>query len=254
MEYLIAFVFGAIIGSFLNVCIHRIPLGESIVSPPSHGLFCGKPIKWYDNIPIVSYVLLGGKCRDCGRPIPVRYLIVEVLTGVSAAGLLFFFSFGPEFFVYSAFVFALITVTFIDIEHQEIPDIITLPGIPIGILAVTFAKSGDHAYSGVLLDSVLGVIAGGGAMFIMGFLGEKIFRREALGGGDVKLMAMAGAFLGWKLVLLAFFLAPLFGAAAGIFMKIKFKKDVIAYGPYLAAGSVISLLFGESILRYLFVY
>ena len=254
MEYFVVFIFGAIIGSFLNVCIHRIPLGESIVFPGSRGLFCGEPIKWYDNIPLISYLVLRGKCRHCSRPIPIRYLVVELVTALSGVCLLFFFPIGAGFFTYCVFMAALITVTFIDIEHQEIPDVITLPGIPLGILAFTlFRLGGQPTYPAALIDSLLGVLAGGGSMFLMGFLGEKIYKREALGGGDVKLMAMIGAFLGWKLVLLNFFLAPVFGAGVGIFMRIKFDKEVIPYGPYLAIGAVVSLLFGNSILKYLFV-
>lgn len=255
MEYFVVFIFGAIIGSFLNVCIYRMPLGKSIVLPPSHCPFCGRLIRWFDNVPVLSYIVLLGKCRSCGRKIPFRYPLVELLAAFSGAGLLRFFPMGPVFIVYWGFVLALITVSFIDFETQEIPDIITLPGIVIGIGMVTFFNIlGDEGRLGAFFDSLLGVLAGGGVMFLMGFFGEMIFRKEALGGGDVKLMAMAGAFLGWKLVILAFFLAPFFGAGVGIFMKIKFKSEVIPYGPYLAMASIISLLWGGEIISYLFPF
>jgi len=253
MEYFLVFIFGAVIGSFLNVCIHRLPLGRSIVLPASHCPFCSKPIRWFDNIPILSYFILLGKCRNCRQRIPIRYLVVELLSALSGVGLLLFFSLSYIFLVYWFFVLVLITVAFIDLETQEIPDIISLSGIPIGVILVTVLGAiGGGTRIDALWDSLLGVVAGGGVMFLMGFFGEMIFKREALGGGDVKLMAMIGAFLGWKLVILTFFLAPFFGAGVGIFMKIKFESEVIPYGPYLAIASVVSLLWGQDILLYLF--
>lgn len=252
MEYFVVFIFGSVIGSFLNVCIHRLPLGKSIVLPASHCPFCAKPIRWFDNIPIVSYIILGGKCRDCARRIPVRYPIVELVSALSGLVLLSFISGIYLFLLYWFFTLVLIAVAFIDLETQEIPDVITLPGIAIGLVLVTILGALGDTRIDTLLNSFLGVLAGGGVMFLMGFFGEMIFKREALGGGDVKLMAMIGAFLGWKLVILTFFLAPFFGAGVGIFMKLKFKSEVIPYGPYLAMASVVSLLWGEGIIRYLF--
>ena len=255
MEYIAVFIFGAIIGSFLNVCIYRIPLGKSIIRPRSHCPFCEKAIKWYENIPLASYIVLLGKCSGCKRPIPVRYFLVELITALSAAGLLAYFSLTPPFFIYFLFVTSLIAVTFIDIEHQEIPDVISLPMIVLGLgLFSFFNLDFSSTYLKSFLNSLFGILVGGGSMFLLGVIGELIFKKEALGGGDVKLMAMIGAFLGWKMVLLTFFLSPLFGSIAGIIMKYKFHKDVIPYGPYLAIGAVVSLFFGENILRYLFVY
>ncbi|MFA6635955.1 MAG: prepilin peptidase [Candidatus Omnitrophota bacterium] len=252
MEYFVVFICGAVLGSFLNVCVYRVPLGKSIVSPPSHCPFCERPVRWFDNVPILSYVLLLGKCRDCLRKIPLRYPAVELISGLSGVVLLLFFDRWPVFFIYWLFVLSLIALSFIDIETQELPDIITLPGILVGIVLVTALNPGaKDSRLAAFFDSLLGVLAGGGVMFLMGFFGEMIFRREALGGGDVKLMAMAGAFLGWQLVIIAFFLAPFFGAGVGIFMRIKFKSEVIPYGPYLAIASVISLLWGKDIISYL---
>lgn len=255
MEYLIAFIFGSIIGSFLNVCIYRIPLGKSIVFPNSFCPFCEKSIQWYDNIPLISFLVLKGKCRTCKRPIPFRYFIVELITALSTAGLLYYFSITPAFFIYWLFTCMLIVVIFVDIEHQEIPDVISIPGVFLGIILITaFRIDPSGEYVKAFLNSFLGALVGGGSMFLMGYIGEIIFKKEALGGGDVKLMAMIGAFIGWKLVLLTFFMAPLFGAGAGIFMKIRFRKEVIAYGPYLSLAALVSLIYGNRFLDYLFRY
>jgi leader peptidase (prepilin peptidase)/N-methyltransferase len=139
------------------------------------------------------------------------------------------------------------------LEYREIPDVISIPGIFIGMVLMTvFRLDGSDAHVRSFLNSAFGILAGAGSMFLLGFLGELIFRKEALGGGDVKLMGMIGAFLGWKLVLLTFFLAPVFGSGIGIFMKIRFGKEAIAYGPYLSIGALISLLYGNSLLDYIF--
>lgn len=255
MEYILTFIMGAVIGSFLNVCIYRMPLGKSIVNPPSHCPFCGRRIRWYCNVPLLSFIFLRGKCLECKRPIPVRYFLVELATALLGVALLYHFSLTPAFMVYCLFSCALIVVVGIDVEHQEIPDIISLPGILIGLVLMTaFRLDGSSTYMGSLVNSVLGILAGGLSMFLMGAAGEFLFKKEALGGGDVKLMAMIGAFLGWKMVLLTFFLAPVTGAGVGIFMKLRFGKEIIPYGPYLALGALVSLFFGDNILRYLFNY
>ena len=204
-------------------------------------------------MPLVSYLVLRGKCRNCSRPIAPRYFLVELVTALM--GMLLFFSFGPttRFFIYWFFACLLIVVVCIDIEHNEIPDVISVPGILLGFVLMTaFRLDSSASYVSSAVNSSLGVLAGGGSMFLMGVIGERIYRRQAVGGGDVKLMAMIGAFLGWKLVLVTFFLAPLLGAGVGIFMKIRFHKDVIAYGPYLSLAAVISLLAGGRILDYIF--
>jgi leader peptidase (prepilin peptidase) / N-methyltransferase len=253
MEYTLVFILGAVIGSFLNVCIYRIPLSRSIVWPGSFCPFCERPIKWFHNIPLLSYVMLRGKCAYCARPIALRYFMVELFTALSGALLLYHFGMGPAFFVYAVFTCALIVVVGIDIEHQQIPDCISLPGICVGAALVTmFRLDGSGTYGQALLNSGLGVLAGGGSMFLLGVTGELIFKKEALGGGDVKLMAMIGAFLGWKLVLVTFFLAPVLGSGVGIFMKVRFRREVIAYGPYLSLAAIISLLYGDGIIRYMF--
>ncbi|MDD4956456.1 MAG: prepilin peptidase [Candidatus Omnitrophica bacterium] len=253
MEYPAVFLFGLILGSFLNVCIYRIPLNRSIVWPPSACPFCEEKIKWYDNIPVLSYLALGRKCRGCGHPISPRYAIVELLTAFTGMGLLSIFSLTPEFFVYWIFSAMLIIVVFVDIEYQEIPDVVSLPGVVVGLILMTVLRlDGSATYAGSFFDSLLGILAGGGSMFLLGVIGELIFRKEALGGGDVKLMAMIGAFLGWKLVIVTFFMAPFFGSVAGLIMKFKFKKDIIPYGPYLALAAIISLIFGERIIGFYF--
>lgn len=250
--YFIAFLAGLLIGSFLNVCIYRIPLGRSIVTPRSYCPFCGRVIKWSDNIPLISFVFLKGKCRSCKRPIPIRYFMVEILTGILAVMVYRVYYVSPQALVYFVFVSVMVLLAFIDIEHKEVPDIITLPGMAFGLLAsAALAFLGDRSPAGALLNSFLGIIAGGASMFALGMVGEIIFRKEALGGGDVKLMAMIGAFLGWQMVLLTFFIAPVFGSVGGLIMKIRYRSEVIAYAPYLCGAAIISLFWGENILEIL---
>ena len=252
---IIVFIYGAIIGSFLNVCIYRIPINKSIAMPRSFCPVCEKVIPWYDNIPLVSFLALKAKCRKCSAPIPVRYFIVELISALAGVGLLLRYSLTPEFFVYWIFVLSLIVIMFIDIEHHEIPDVISLPGIIIGFIAMSaFRLDGSETYLGSIINSGLGILVGGGSMLLLGIVGEIIFKKEALGGGDVKLMAMFGALLGWKLVVLTFFMAPVFGSGIAIVMKYKYKKDVIPYGPFLSIAAIVSLLYGNKILEYLFVY
>ncbi|OGW84839.1 MAG: hypothetical protein A2987_07025 [Omnitrophica bacterium RIFCSPLOWO2_01_FULL_45_10] len=256
MEKLIVFVFGSIVGSFLNVCIYRLPKNESVVIPASHCPNCKRPIPWHDNIPILSYIILRAKCRFCGSKIRFRYFIVEVLTAILLTVLFAAFRGTPEkFFAYSVLTCGLIVATFVDFEVQEIPDQITLGGILIGlVLSFIFPSifGREAARWHGLIYSAIGAVVGGLSIYIIGFFGELAFKREAMGGGDVKLMAAIGAFLGWKLVIMTFFIAPVFGSMVGLFLKMKEGREIIPYGPYLSLGALISIFWGEKILQVLF--
>ena len=210
-------------------------------------------------MPLVSFLLLGGRCRHCGEKISLRYFFVELLTAVSGTVLLFYSSDYAGFLIYWFFTCILIVVAFIDIERRLIPDIFSIPGIFAGLVLSAFFSTGSAVFSAAALkDSLIGVLAGGGSMYLMGVLGEMAFKEKAkkaggaVGGGDVKLMAMIGAFMGWKLALVTFFLAPVLGAAAGLYVLLKRKQDIIPYGPFLALGAFISLLYGDNILSFLF--
>ncbi|MDO8536554.1 MAG: prepilin peptidase [Candidatus Omnitrophota bacterium] len=254
MDKIIVFIFGSIIGSFLNVCIYRLPKGRSVIFPGSHCPNCTAPIHWYDNIPILSYILLGGRARCCKARISFRYFIVEALTASAFLILFSYFGLTPKSFAYAMMASGLIVATFVDFEIQEIPDEVSIGGLAVGlILSVAFPSIlNETARLNSFLNSFLGALAGGGMIYAMGMLGEFAFKKEAMGGGDVKLLAMVGAFIGWKLVILTFFLAPVFGSVVGIILKIRQGKDVIPYGPYLSLAAVCSIFFGEKIFRLLF--
>ncbi|OGW75284.1 MAG: hypothetical protein A2Z72_00925 [Omnitrophica bacterium RBG_13_46_9] len=255
MTAILLFIIGAIVGSFLNVCIYRLPRKESIMAPRSFCPSCRAAILWYYNIPILSFLMLRGRCKFCRGRIPPRYLIVEVLSGVVCV--LFFLGFGLtiKFFILWFFSNALIVVSFIDLEFLEIPDAITLPGIAAGLCLATLYPPLINEVRGVysFLNSFIGVIAGGGSIYLLGFIGEFIFKKEAMGGGDVKLLAMIGSFIGWKLVILTFFLAPFFGSIVGIALKIKEGKATIPYGPHLSLAALVAVFYGEDILRKFFL-
>jgi leader peptidase (prepilin peptidase)/N-methyltransferase len=247
MLTIISIIFGALVGSFLNVCIFRLPKEESIIWPGSHCPHCGKPIKVYDNIPLISYILLMGKCRHCKRPISIQYPLVEGITALSS--LFLFMKYGPSVsYLFSfSFVSALIVITVIDLYHQIIPDVISLPGIGVGLIASLILPQISF------LNSLIGVLLGGGSLFIVGTLYRWFFKREGMGGGDVKLLAMIGAFLGWKAILLTILLSSLIGSIAGILIMVLKGKDfkyAIPFGPFLSLGAVISLFYGEEIIRW----
>jgi len=251
MLNVISIIFGALVGSFLNVCIFRLPKEESIIWPGSHCPQCNKPIKFYDNIPLISYLLLQGKCRYCKKTISLQYPLVEGITALSS--FLLIMKFGPSlsYLFYFAFIAALIVITVIDLYHQIIPDVISLPGIGVGIIASLILP--QMAF----FNSLIGVLLGGGSLFIVGTLYQWIFKREGMGGGDVKLLAMIGAFLGWKAVILTILLSSLIGSITGIIIMVLKGKDfkyAIPFGPFLSLGAVMSLFYGEEIIRwYLFV-
>lgn len=266
IESVFIFIFGSIVGSFLNVCIHRLPLNESIVFPASHCTSCNKPIPWYYNIPLVSYLALGGKCRFCKAVIAFRYFVVELLTAVIFL-LLYrkfgFFSF--NFVFYAIFVCGLIISTFVDLKHRIIPDEISVGGIIAGFVLTCLhsvrIKPLAFAWQQPL-DSLLGIIIGGGIIFSVGYVFDLVYFKllkkpaiqgetESMGGGDVKLLAMIGAFLGWKAALLTFFLAPFFGIFAGVWNMVVKKDHLIPYGPFLSLAGLACLFWAERILRLL---
>ncbi len=320
---IIIFAFGALIGSFLNVCIVRMPQEKSIVFPGSHCVKCQKPIAWFDNIPLISWIVLRGKCRHCQSSISARYWFVELLTALIFLGMWRYFGGADILFPYLFMVCCFIVATFVDFEHRIIPDEVSVGGMFAGIfLSGVFPKLHAHRFedlalggliSGVLVlaclffmliypifckhlmedydvkedrpfkllvatglalfsaiyfwgshlpaswqphalsvaSSLIGFIIGGGVVYLMGLIGDIVFRKESMGGGDVKLMAMVGAFLGWKMAVLAFFIAPFFGAVWGIAEKIRTKESLIAYGPFLVMGSLVSLFFGDQIIHWI---
>lgn len=252
--YIFIFIIGSVVGSFLNVCIYRLPKGRSIIVPGSHCPNCGAKIHWFDNIPIFSYIFLRGKARCCKLRISLRYFIVEILTASLFLVLFVYFGLDIKFIAYCIMVSGLIVATFVDFEIQEIPDEISIGGIVVGvILSAIFPDIlNETSRLNSFVNSLLGALAGGGMIYIMGLLGEFAFKKEAMGGGDVKLLAMIGSFIGWKLVILTFFLAPFFGSIVGVVLKIKQGKDIIPYGPYLSLAAIISIFFGNRILNFLF--
>ncbi|MBI3331229.1 MAG: prepilin peptidase [Candidatus Omnitrophica bacterium] len=249
--WLFWFALGGCIGSFLNVCIYRMPREESLVRPRSRCPRCGHPIAWSDNIPLLSWAALRGRCRHCGSPIRWRYPVVELLTASLTVAVLYRFGAGPVGWVYVAFVAALIAVSFIDLEFQIIPDEISLGGLGLGVLlsALLPALHGTDARMVALGRSVVGLLVGGGVLYVTGLVGDLIFRKESMGGGDIKLMAMAGSLLGWKAALVAFFLAPFLALLPGLYVLAFKRSHVIPYGPFLSLALGVSLFFGADLLR-----
>jgi leader peptidase (prepilin peptidase) / N-methyltransferase len=265
IEKIFVFIFGAVIGSFLNVCIHRMPSeGYSLVSPGSHCPNCKKPILWYDNVPLLSYIVLGGKCRFCRQRISFRYFVVELLTAVTFLFLYNRFGASYNFFFCALFLCGLIVATFIDMQHRIIPDEISLGGILAGFILRTASGIGISPltlHPRPMVNSLLGIIVGGGVIFLTGFIFDLIYFKllkrpavqgetQSMGDGDVKLLAMIGAFLGWERALLTFFIAPFFGAVIG-FTNLIIKKDhTIPYGPFLSLGAVLSLFWADKIIGF----
>lgn len=249
----VVFIVGSIIGSFLNVCIYRLPKGRSVIFPGSHCPNCAAKIHWYDNIPILSFLFLSGKARCCKAKISFRYFIVEALTAAAFLILFIFFESSAKFFAYAILVSGLVVATFVDFEIQEIPDEVSIGGLVVGlVLSAAFPSIlNEGTMLNGFLNSFFGALAGAAMIYAIGILGELAFKKEAMGGGDVKLLAMIGSFIGWKLTILTFFIAPVFGAVVGIILKIKNGKDTIPYGPYLSLAAIISIFWGEKILHLL---
>ncbi|MFC1806789.1 prepilin peptidase [Candidatus Omnitrophota bacterium] len=249
-------VFALAIGSFLNVCIYRMPQEKSVVMPRSFCPKCKHIIPIYDNIPILSFIVLGGKCRFCKERISVRYLIVELLTALTFVTLVTQLGLSITTIIYIILSCGLIVATFIDFEHQIIPDEITYGGMVLGLIAsVAFPQLHDTANRlHALFFSFIGLLTGGAIIYLTGVAGKLIFKKDAMGGGDVKFLAMIGAFLGFSNAIFIYFLAPFFGSVVGIIAKIKFKADIIPYGPYLSLATFIVIIWGDKIMRILFPY
>jgi leader peptidase (prepilin peptidase)/N-methyltransferase len=251
MLTVILIIFGAIVGSFLNVCIVRLPKEKSVITPGSHCPHCNHPIKFYDNIPLISYLLLRGKCRYCKRSISAQYPLVE---GITAAGsFLLFLRYGlsGSYLFYFSFVSALIVMTVIDLYHQIIPDVISIPGIGVGLLGALIVP-----YI-TFFNSLMGILLGGGSLFVVATLYQWLFKREGMGGGDVKLLAMIGAFLGWEAVILTVLLSSMVGSITGIIIMVLKGKDfkyAIPFGPFLSLGAVISLFYKNEIISWYFQF
>ncbi len=279
LTYFFVFFLGCCVGSFLNVCIYRLPRRMSLIWPGSHCPHCNEPIAWYDNLPVLSWLWLRGLCRRCGVLISPRYVVVELLTGgvfvwiyamhVAAppgAAL----SNLPGLGAYVVLASALIASSFVDVERMVIPDEITVGGMYVGpvlcaifpqiivrqplgggptgwILRATGGAGSEHLAG--LTASVLGMAAGALAIYAAGVFGKALFRKEAMGFGDVKLMGMVGAFIGWWGVLLAFFVGCVFGAVVGIMLLIGRRDTHIPFGPYLAAGTLTVMLYKQAVFR-----
>lgn len=243
------FLFGLCVGSFLNVCIYRLPASRSIVRPRSMCLKCGYQLSAADNIPIISYAALGGKCRNCGVRISPRYPLVEMLSGLLAVAALYEFGLTPEALIYYLFIASLIVVAFIDLDHRIIPDLITLPGIPFFFLAALFLPEVG------IRDSITGLFAGGGILFLVAWTYQRLTGKEGMGGGDIKLLAMMGTLMGWKGVIFTIFVSSAAGTLVGIPLMLLSRSNMklaVPYGPFLAAGGVVYLFFGPELIRWYF--
>lgn len=250
--YILLGIFGLIVGSFLNVCIFRMPREKSIVAPRSFCPKCRTPIKWYDNVPLFSYIVLLGKCRECKRRIPIQYPLVEIISAVASVFTFYHFqAWTPYLIYYLLLISPLIIVTFIDLPHLIIPDLISIPGIFVGAASQFILMHGGWLDIGK--DVLLGIVVGGGFLAIVGFSYEWLKKREGLGGGDIKLAAMLGAFFGWKGVIFILLMSSVLGSVVGILFLVIYRKGLkyaIPYGPFLAAAAIIYLFWGDLILNW----
>ena len=268
--YIFAGIFGAIIGSFLNVVIHRLPHEESVVFPNSRCPSCGAVIAFYDNIPILSYIALGAKCRNCKEHISIRYPAVEALTALLFVAVAWHDGMGVRLPFDLVFVSALLALVFIDAEHMILPNAITYPGIVFAIvarIAIPFLTRIPHfddlpslingPFEGLpiwvasLGGAVIGALAGGGSLWLMGFVWEKLRGVEAMGLGDVKMMFMVGAYLGWRLTILTIFVGVLTGSIIGVLLMARQRERnmqmLLPFGIFLGIGAIAALLFGSQL-------
>lgn len=255
-SFALVFIFGTIVGSFLNVCIGRIPNEESVVFPPSHCPQCKAPIAFYDNLPLLSYLWLRGKCRACHERISPRYFIVELLTGLVALALYFRFGLSYTFVVSFVFAAAMIVISFIDLDVRIVPDVISLPGIIVGLV---FSVVGYFVFTDAFeiipnpLSSLTGILVGGGFLLATAWIYEKVTGVDGMGGGDIKLLAMIGAFLGWPSIPVTLFVASVLGSVIGVGLMLATgagRRLALPFAPFLCSGALIYLFYGEALIRF----
>lgn len=246
---IVFFILGAIFGSFGNVVIYRLPKEESVVKPRSYCYNCKKTIKWYDNIPILSWFILHGRCRNCGAKFSFRYPLVEIIMASLFALSYHYVGFSWSLLEYLIFIFGLVVCTFIDFDHMILPDEFTLSGIVIGLIGAALNPHREF------MDAFLGVLMGGGFLWGMAYVYYLLTKNEGMGGGDIKLLAWIGALLGWKAIPFVIMSSAIVGSVVGIVMSRKQKaglKTVIPFGPYLALGAIFYLFGGETIALWYF--
>jgi len=246
IELAIVSFLGLAVGSFLNVVIHRMPRQESIISPGSRCPNCGTALRWFDNVPVLSYAMLGGRCRGCGTGISIRYPIVELITAGVFIWHYLVFGWTPLLAVRLLFAASLVALFAIDLEHHLLPDLITLPGIGLGLVASLFLPPG-------IAGALIGMLVGGGVLWLIGEAYYRYSGEEGLGGGDVKMLGMIGAFLGWKLVLLTMMLSSVAGSVIGIAVIAWHRgglKRALPFGTFLALAALAASLYGERIVTW----
>jgi len=243
---LLAGLLGLCIGSFLNVVIYRLPRGQSLVTPPSRCRNCGYLLRWFDNVPVLSWLFLRARCRNCGTPVSWQYPVVELITGALFLLVVWLTPIGPLVFSRLLLVCILIALFGIDLEHQILPNSITLPGIAIGVLFSLIAPPG-------ITDSLIGVLLGGGILYAIAGAYYLWRREEGMGMGDVKMLAMIGAFLGWKAVLVTLVLSSFSGAIIGLLLMAVQRgtmKFALPFGTFLAIGALIAMLAGDPLVAW----
>jgi len=245
---LVVALFGACIGSFLNVCIFRLPRRESVVSPRSRCTSCGHTLAWFDNLPVLSWVVLGGRCRTCKASVSWMYPAVETVTALTCVGVYLLYGVTPLGGVRALLACSLIVLFVTDLQHKTLPNAITLPGIVVGFVCSLFVPPGWR-------DSLIGIVAGGGVLFLIAEVYYRLRGQEGLGMGDVKLLAMIGAFLGWKLVLLTLVLASFAGSLAGMALVASRRGDMkyaLPFGTFLAVGAFVAAIWGTPMVDWYF--
>ena len=254
LEALVMFVFGSLVGSFLNVCMLRLPKEESVVFPGSHCTGCLKPIAWFDNIPILSFLILRARCRHCQSRISFQYPLIEALTGVLFV--VFYLTFGPtpRGLLYLYLTLGLLVQSVIDLRYKIIPDVITLPAIAVALGVSIFYPEihGQAGHLNGLLAAAKGILLGGGSLYLVGTVAEWVLKKEAMGGGDVKLLAAIGGVIGWRGVLWTIFVSSLSGAMVGIYLRIRKGEELIPFGPFLAFGAFLYLFIGPQVMVWYF--
>ncbi|MEN0058249.1 MAG: prepilin peptidase [Bdellovibrio sp.] len=242
--YILFFVLGALLGSFGNVIIYRLPRNESVVKPRSHCYSCKATVKWYDNIPIFSWFILRGRCRNCGAKYSFRYVVVELLTATLFALAYHYIGMSWSLLEYLIFIFGLVVCTFIDLDHMILPDEFTLTGIVVGLIGAALNPQREF------LDALFGVLMGGGFLWGMAYVYYLITKQEGMGGGDIKLLAWIGAMLGWKAIPFVIMSSAIIGSIVGLTVAARQKaglKTMIPFGPYLALAALLYVFGGETI-------